>query len=80
MVNHIEDRKILNASHLYPYMEKSSTIAFRTIYEMTNNYKDDTIDSILKDEKILEIIMKALENPSEEIKKYSIRILGNVLA
>lgn len=64
MINHIEDRKILNASHLYPFMEKGSPIAFKTIFEMTDNYKDESIDSILKDEKILNVIVQGLASPN----------------
>ena len=47
---------------------------------MTNNYKDESIDSILKDEQILNLIIQAFNHPDEEIQKYSIRIIGNVLA
>lgn len=47
---------------MYRYLDRGLPIIYRTIYEMTNNQKDEIIESIIKNEEILEIIIGALAN------------------
>lgn len=47
---------------------------------MSNNKDDESIQMIIEDEKILQQIVDSLSHPSHEIRKYAIRIIGNILA
>lgn len=63
LINHIYERKIMSSA-LYEYLKKGLPMAYRTVFEMTNNYKDEIIDSILQDEDVLSTIVDALRNPN----------------
>ena len=40
LVNHIYEKKI-SFTHLYPFLKRGNNeIAYRTIFEMSNNHKD----------------------------------------
>ncbi len=80
---------------MYAYLNRNIPIVYKTIYEMTNNQKDEIIQSIMNNQNALDCILEALNkdssnngnissgigvNQSLEIKLYCVRIIGNILA
>jgi hypothetical protein len=79
LINHIYDKKV-SFKPLLKYLEGDHEIVFKTLYELTNNKEDEAIQALVSDEIVLESIIGALHSKQEEIKKYAIRIIGNIVA
>jgi hypothetical protein len=79
LVNHIYDKKI-SFKPLLKYLPDSHEIVFKTLYELSNNKEDETILAMVEDEAVLECIVHSLHSKEEEVKKYAIRIIGNIVA
>jgi hypothetical protein len=79
MINHIYERKI-SSSHLFKYLKDNNEIVFRSLFEMSNSNDDEIIESIMKNDEVIEILIQSLQNFNAEIRKYSLRIIGNILA
>lgn len=47
---------------------------------MSNNLKDEIIESIIKNEQVLQKIIDGLFAPNVEVQLYCVRIVGNILA
>lgn len=47
---------------------------------MTNTNDDDIIQLIMSDDQVLEMLVKSLTHYIPDIKKYTIRIFGNIMA
>lgn len=47
---------------------------------MSNNYKDEIIESIMSNEEVLTQILDCLKHEKTEIQNYTVRIIGNILA
>lgn len=68
---------------MYSFLRTNLPIVYRTIYEMTNNYKDEIIESIMGKEGVLEHIVGAMngeQGEGSEVQMYCVRIVGNILA
>jgi hypothetical protein len=79
LVNHIYDKKV-SFRPLLKYMQAGHELAFKTLYELTNNKEDEAVGTLVADEPSLACLVQALQADSQEIKKYAIRILGNIAA
>jgi hypothetical protein len=47
---------------------------------MSNNQKDEIIDSIMSHGEVLAQIIMGLQHENKQIQSYTIRIIGNILA
>ena len=65
---------------MYNFMSYSLPIVYKTIYEMSNNLKDEIIESIIRNEEVLQKIFDGMFAPNSEVSLYCVRIIGNILA
>lgn len=61
MINHIYERNV-RCEYLHPYILNNSEKAYRAIYELSNNKKDEIIYSIISDEQLVTAIMDTLKS------------------
>lgn len=79
IINHIYERKI-HSSNLFQYLSDNNEIVFRSLFEMSNSNDDEIIQAIMKNDQVLENMIANLQNYNAEIRKYCLRIIGNILA
>lgn len=79
LTNHVFEQKI-HFKALIACLNKEIPLAYRAIYELTNNEKDDIIFFIIESEQIVTLLIDNFKAPNKQIQAYSIRILGNILA
>lgn len=76
--NHIQEHKI-QAVKYFPFLLQLNEFAFKSIFELTLLSEAITQD-MLENDKVLECVVAATTNANENIRKYAIRILGNLVA
>ena len=79
IINHIYERKI-SSSLLFKYLKDNNEIVFRSLFEMSNSNDDEIIEAIMKNDNVIEILINNLHNFNADIRKYCLRIIGNILA
>lgn len=78
LLNHIQEHRI-PATKLFPFLKQHNEFAFKSVFELTM-LSEAMGQDILEEETVLEGIVGATTHPNENIRKYAIRILGNLVA